>query len=1184
MKKRYKAIFVIMFFMLGFIPFHRVEAASTYTVEMVSNQTGNKVVGSYNSYSVALNAMNAQNSTSSSVATIYRDGVPVDSKYAIFKFKPGSTYALYSSATTGSSFTSVHGSYGTDAALLGYSDNGRVKIMISGYVGWTNISNGVVTPISLMGVSGNSIYVPGKGNKIRTEPSTSAKEIGKVSTPTTFVYTETRENGGYTWFKITYNGQTAWIAKGDSMTVISSGDVELGTYYKNYGPTGNLIHHFTYYNGSGYGDNFSNLGTAPSYLTPDVKYYSFDGNYFYSSLIDMLDDYRSFWYEGSVSVGSYNKSVNKDNPFYAYYMYLTSHSVTGYTAEDFDSIISNKGYNASTSKMYGTGKYFKEAEALYGQNALMMFGTAMNESATGTSQIAMDKNNLFGYGAADSCAYDCAYSYNTVRDSILDYAKKTGTSYSLVTGKFYYGSHYGNKASGRNIMYATDPYWGEKQAGNSFINDGKYGGKDFNSSTIGVAKKGRVWVQVFKRPEQSDSAYLYTMKNPNSYENAYDMSVNIIDKVSGNGQDFYKIYTDLPGTDNNVYGYVRVSDFNVSNNQPVITASDKTINEGDEFNPLEGVSASDVENGNLTSRITYESDVKPEKEGTYHVTYTVVDNSNFHASKTITVKVISAELPIITAEDKEVKQFEEFDYMDGVSAKAYDGTDLTDDITYEETVNTDIADTYEVTYKVKDAKGKEASKTINVTVIPNEKPVINASDKEIYLNSDFDPLEGVTASDAEDGPIEKIEYKGEVKTDTVGDYKVTYIVIDKNGQKTEKTITVKVIVNQLPVINAYDKTIYLNSDFDPLDGVTAYDPEDGTITKINVDLNEVKTNELGQYKVTYSVTDSYEQTVTKTITVTVSEKVLEEKEGLFYIDYLSNINGKLELKGYNTIKGIDNDLNQKIEYKITLKNVDNGKTYEQYATRITDDKDIPFDVYSSDGKNYKYSWFTFDFDLSGLPAGNYTASIMSIGEDYYSENVINNKTNSTQITSFNNNKYVSIRNNYNYDDSPIEFIIRDEKLADKTVGSYYNQFDNYIDFNFTNDNKLHLRGMSYSYGMNLSSSTNVTRKIIFENQETYETYIKDLGSVTNGDYSAPLPVSDGLDKTRAWYDNNLDISDIPKGNYTIYITTSANVTDISEFTEKLGRTLDDVKATINGKKYSFNINFSKNSRIEMKVE
>ena len=33
--------------------------------------------------------------------------------------------------------------------------------MISGFVGWTSINNGVVTPISLLGVNGNVINVPG---------------------------------------------------------------------------------------------------------------------------------------------------------------------------------------------------------------------------------------------------------------------------------------------------------------------------------------------------------------------------------------------------------------------------------------------------------------------------------------------------------------------------------------------------------------------------------------------------------------------------------------------------------------------------------------------------------------------------------------------------------------------------------------------------------------------------------------------------------------------------------------------------------------------------------------------------------------------------------------------------------------------------------------------------------------
>ena len=1175
MKKGFKILLVILFLMVNFMPFYKAEAASSYTVEMVSNQSGNKVIGKYSSYSAALNAMNAQKSTASSVATIYRDGVPVDSKYGIFKFKPGKTYNLYTSAT-GGAYTYVHGSYGTDAALLGYSDNGRVKIMISGYTGWTEINNGVVTPISLMGINGNMINVPGGlGIRIRKTPSLKGSVITQVATSTNFTYTETKQADGYTWYKISYNGSDAWIAKTDSVTVLT-GSTGLGTYYNHYGPSGNLIHHFTYYNGSGYGDTFTNLGTAPSYLTKDVRYYSFDGNYFYSSVTAMLDDYRS---------GTYSHSVNASSPHYSYYVYLPSHSVTGYTAEDLDNIIASKGYTASTSKMYGTGKYFKEAEATYGQNALMMFGTAMNESANGTSKIAMDKNNLFGYGASDSNPYDGAYSYNSPRDSIMDYAKRTGSNYSLVTGAYYYGGHYGNKSSGRNVKYASDPYWGEKQASNSFLNDLDYGGKDFNSSTIGVTSKDYANVWVFDKPERSDAAHRYSLKNPNTSASVYDVSVNVVDKVLGaNNEWFYKVYTDLPTSENLLYGYVLANEVNVTNNQPVISASDKTIKEGDKFNPLEGVSATDVENGNLTNKITYDSDVNPNQVGTYHVTYTVVDNSNFHASKTITVKVIDDNLPTITASDKEVKQFTEFNYMDGVKATAHDGTDLTDDVTYEETVNTDVADTYKVTYKVKDAKGKEASKTINVKVIPDEKPVINASDKEIYLNSKFDPLEGVTASDAEDGPIKDIEYDSEVKTDTVGDYKVTYTVKDSHGQVTTKTITVKVIVNQLPVINASDKTIYLNSKFDPLDGVTASDKEDGPISKINVDLNEVKTDQLGKYKVTYSVTDSYGQTVKKTITVTVSEKVLEEKSANFYFDYLKEVNGKLQLKGYNTINGIDNNLQEDIKYKIEFVNIDTDEVYMQNAERITDDSEIARPAFGSDDKDYQYSWFKINIDLNKLPDGNYNMNIISEGMDYYSKSVVSNKLFKEQITGYDGDKHVIISNDYSNSDAPVELLIRTNKLADKTAGYTYNQFDQYRMFEFNDNGTLHLFGTSYSYGGDYNNNANIKRYIIFENMDNYKVYKKELGSTTDGLYDVALPVSDGLSKTRAWYNTSIDISDIPVGNYVIYVATETNISDVAEFKEMLNRSLSGVTKKIDGKEYSFKVNLNSGNRIEMYVK
>ncbi len=203
----------------------------------------------------------------------------------------------------------------------------------------------------------------------------------------------------------------------------------------------------------------------------------------------------------------------------------------------------------------------------------------------------------------------------------------------------------------------------------------------------------------------------------------------------------------------------------------------------------------------------------------------------------------------------------------------------------------------------------------------------------------------------------------------------------------------------------------------------------------------------------------------------------------------------------------------------------------------------------------------------------------------YSKSLINNKTYNTQATKIVGEKNAAtINNNYDSKVSFVELKIRKELLAEKTSSYIYNQYDKYTIFEFNDNDTLHLRGNSYSYGANLNKDTKVSRKIIFENKENYKTYTKDLGSITTGNYNVVLPVTDNLDKTRAWYDTSIDIKDIEPGTYIIYITTASNITDIGEFTEKLGRSLDNVKRTINGKKYSFIINKNRGNRIEMKVE
>ena len=76
-----------------------------------------------------------------------------------------------------------------------------------------------------------------------------------------------------------------------------------------------------------------------------------------------------------------------------------------------------------------------------------------------------------------------------------------------------------------------------------------------------------------------------------------------------------------------------------------------------------------------------------------------------------------------------------------------------------------------------------------------EGPVLSGvEDMEVLLNSDFDPLEGVTATDRTDGDVTVVaaNVSGEVDTTTVGDYTISYVLFDSLGNIsiTYRTISV----------------------------------------------------------------------------------------------------------------------------------------------------------------------------------------------------------------------------------------------------------------------------------------------------------------------------------------------------------------------------------------------------------
>lgn len=94
----------------------------------------------------------------------------------------------------------------------------------------------------------------------------------------------------------------------------------------------------------------------------------------------------------------------------------------------------------------------------------------------------------------------------------------------------------------------------------------------------------------------------------------------------------------------------------------------------------------------------------------------------------------------------------------------------------------------------------EEEKEPSVDQETNEKPVINAKDLELKVGDKFDALNGVTASDKEDGDLTSSikVVENTVNTKKAGKYKVTYKVTDSDNNETTLTINVTVKAKEMP--------------------------------------------------------------------------------------------------------------------------------------------------------------------------------------------------------------------------------------------------------------------------------------------------------------------------------------------------------------------------------------------------
>ena len=126
------------------------------------------------------------------------------------------------------------------------------------------------------------------------------------------------------------------------------------------------------------------------------------------------------------------------------YQFIDLRTPSPVTAEQIDNYIETNYKNKKTkiwkkSVLSGKGQVFIDAGTTYGVNALYLAAHAIHESAFGTSEIALGKNNLFGFGSYDASPFIASYRFPSIDENINYIAQQIKATYlNEVSGGFRY--------------------------------------------------------------------------------------------------------------------------------------------------------------------------------------------------------------------------------------------------------------------------------------------------------------------------------------------------------------------------------------------------------------------------------------------------------------------------------------------------------------------------------------------------------------------------------------------------------------------------------------------------------------------------------------------------------------------------------------------------------------------------
>ncbi len=176
-----------------------------------------------------------------------------------------------------------------------------------------------------------------------------------------------------------------------------------------------------------------------------------------TTYISQEKSYEEEKQQGQTSVGA-GKNIIK--PSFG----MALNKPSGLSLEEFKKVLTDS--KDKNKVIQNNAEYFYYIEEQYNINGVFVAAVAIHESNWGTSRIAQNKHNLFGYGAYDSSPYSGAYQFTDYSESIdliarvfvKYYLNPKGTSIyggEQASGKYYNGP----TLTGVNTKYATDKNW-----------------------------------------------------------------------------------------------------------------------------------------------------------------------------------------------------------------------------------------------------------------------------------------------------------------------------------------------------------------------------------------------------------------------------------------------------------------------------------------------------------------------------------------------------------------------------------------------------------------------------------------------------------------------------------------------------------------------------------------------------